>query len=396
MDGQMKQRLNFLLNGWYNQTIGPEEEAELIQLLETAASFPVYDEVVKEFWAETAARPFFSNDQKEKIVKLALGRSATRRMPLWRIAAAIAFLMIGTLALWFLIDKKGLQNPQDIVQQGEPAVEPEDIQAPSGNKAILTLSDGRKLLLDSMGAGLLATEETVRVSRQGEGELVYSGGEGETLYHTLSVPRGSKPFRLTLPDGSVVTVNVESTLRYPTSFAGTQREISLVGEAYFDVQKTDQQQVPQPFIVNVKGSKVEVLGTRFNINAYENESGIKTTLLSGAVRLASAGAVQELKPGQQALIPYASVGTISVIRSPDIDEAMAWLNGKFRFTEANVETVMRQVARWYDVEVVYAARPSLRFGGHIDRNSSLRQMLTILETSGLNFEINGREVKIIP
>ncbi|NTS42429.1 FecR domain-containing protein [Flavisolibacter sp. BT320] len=386
-------RIEELLGKWYDGTLSPAEGEELLALLQRSDEHQETYEALQKAWMTTEETPVFSPGQKEKLLNNILGRK-TRRLVFLRvaIAAAVAGLVIATV-LWL---QPG--NPkQSLASTTEtPVAPPADIPAPASNKAVLTLADGRQIVLETAGDGTLATDGGMQVSKLPGGELVYEGKDTEIRYNTLTVPKGSQPVKLALADGSRVTLNVASSLTYPTAFAGGARKVNLTGEAYFEVAHLPGGKTP--FLVETGGMQVEVKGTKFNVNAYPDEKDRRTTLLEGAVVIKAGTAEKALLPGEQAIVANttSTAPSIRVDGRADLEEAMAWVNGRFRFNNADAETVMRQVARWYDVEVKFAARPRLRFGGQIDRASTLRQMFTILETSGLHFSLQGKVVTVLP
>ncbi|SCC60840.1 FecR family protein [Chitinophaga costaii] len=316
---------------------------------------------------------------------------AMRPLPrrLLRYAAAIIFLL-GTGAFWWTFHKN---NNQELGGNKPPGTA---IIGPGHNGAILTLADGSKVVLDSMGNGVVATQYGAKVSLY-NGQLAYdpvnSSATGSLIYNTVTTPKG-REFRLQLPDGSKVWLNAASTVRYPTTFTDKERRVELEGEAYFEVAKN----ASRPFIVKLNdATAVEVLGTSFNINAYKNETAIKTTLLEGAVRLQAYQQVQTLTPGQQASISLARQ-QMKVISNVDIDHVMAWKNGLFDFNDASLEEVMRQLERWYDIEVIYEKGiPAIRFGGEINKKNSLQDVLQILESSNVHYRLEeGRKLVVVP
>lgn len=394
MDKDARERLNSLLTGWYEHALSEAEERELLQLIRQADDTELTGPL-RELWEQLEAASFYTAAEKSALVQKILPARKRRMLIPWRIAAAAVLLLLTGLGLYRILTP-GKTQPSSSMAVVEETT-PTDISAPQLNRATLTLSDGRTLVIDTARTGMLATEGAVSIEKSAAGELVYSGAGDAVQYHTLTVPRGSKPFRLTLPDGSTVQVNVASSITYPTAFAHGGREVTMTGEAYFDIEPVlNEQNIRKSFTVKVNGMEVRVTGTRFNINAYNDEASVKTTLLEGGVNIVTGKQHLVLAPNQQAIVVMGGDGHIQLVRHADVEEAMAWLNGKFSFTEAGVEEVMRQVSRWYDVEVNYLAKPSLRFGGRIDRNSTLRQMLTILETSGLNFSIRDNTVTILP
>jgi ferric-dicitrate binding protein FerR (iron transport regulator) len=254
---------------------------------------------------------------------------------------------------------------------------------------VLTLSDGSQIVLDSLGNGMVANQKGTKIMLK-NGLLAYKAGavQDEIIYNTLSTPKG-RQFNISLPDGTNVWLNSGSSIRYPISFPGGERKVVVTGEAYFEVAADKS----KPFFVEINGKNlVEVLGTRFNVNAYEDESLTKTTLLEGAVRV---GAVL-LHPGQQGQVKTGSHTAVQTV-SVDVDKVMAWRRGFFNFEDAHVDEVMRQLARWYDLEVVYEGNvPPIVFGGELSRNISLSGILKALEDSKVHFRVEGRRITVLP
>jgi ferric-dicitrate binding protein FerR (iron transport regulator) len=223
----------------------------------------------------------------------------------------------------------------------------------------------------------------------------------EILYNTISTPRGGQ-YQLMLADGSKVWLNAESSLRFPVSFTGQERKVELMGEASVGVAHVSsslgggrEEAAGMPFKVKVHGMEVEVLGTHFNINSYDNESTIRTTLLEGSVKINKNNSSSLLKPGQQAQMNKA--GEIKIINNVDVEEAIAWKEGKFQFDKADIHDIMRQLARWYDVDVEYKGTVSSHFGGTISRDVNLSQVLNMLHLTGeVNFQIQDKKVVVMP
>lgn len=266
--------------------------------------------------------------------------------------------------------------------------------APGREGAVLTLADGSQVVLDSLANGVVASQGGAQVLLQ-NGQLAYdpSGNAGEAAWNTVSTPKG-RQFRLQLPDGSKIWLNAASSVKYPTAFTGGERRVELEGEAYFEVTKNAE----QPFKISLRNAaEVEVLGTSFNVNAYHNESAIKTTLLDGAVKMNAFSRTQLLKPGQQAVVKPSNE-QLELVRSADLDKVMAWKNGLFNFDDASLEEVMRQLERWYDIEVVYTKGiPAARFGGEINKQNTLQDVLLILEKSNVHFRLEeGRRLIVVP
>jgi len=205
----------------------------------------------------------------------------------------------------------------------------------------------------------------------------------------LSTPRAAQ-YQLVLPDGSKVWLNAASSIHYPTAFAGKERKVEITGEAYFEVA----QDARLPFIVKTNGMEVKVLGTHFNVNAYEDEAMVRTTLLEGAVLMTKDAATALLQPGEQAQLTKA--GDLKLVHNADIAEAVAWKNGLFQLNSADVPAIMRQMARWYDVEIVYEEGvPDGHISGKVPRGMNLSQVLEIFEVSGVHFKIEGRKIIVL-
>jgi len=315
------------------------------------------------------------------------------RRPWFRYAAAVVFI-IGVAAFFWKNNGKSHQPPVAQVQQ----VQQPDV-APGGNKAILTLADGRTIELDSATNGLLAHQGNTKIVKLQNGQIAYDlkGAAAEAMINTMTTPRGGQ-YRLALPDGTQVWLNAASSITYPTAFTGKERKVKVTGEVYFEVASNPN----IPFTVQVNESAaIEVLGTRFNIDSYGDAGMIKTTLLEGRIRTSVSAPHQEkdvavLAPGQQAQIGPSQ--KIKVVNNVDLNMVMAWKNGLFNFDNASLKEVMQQLARWYDIEVVYEKGvPEMNFGGEVSRNVSLSGLLNGLEKAGVHFRIEaGRRLIVMP
>ncbi len=323
----------------------------------------------------------------------------TRRIPFlrryWAAASVLLLLGLGTY-LW--IKQPTVDNGQLTIKEAGK----NDI-APGREGAILTLADGRQVVLDSLGNGPIAMQSGTQVVLQ-DGQLAYDPTRsisGKVTYNTMSTPKG-RQFSLRLPDGTRVWLNAASSIRYPTTFVGAERKVEIQGEAYFEVAKNTK----MPFRVNVNNrANVEVLGTSFNVNAYEDEPNISTTLLEGAVKVAAFQVVSPdrpviLKPRQQAQIMQAGPETrpgIKVINDADIDKVMAWKNGAFNFTDVSLKDVMKQLERWYDIKIIYESTvPNVELAGKMTRDVTLNELLKNLEDLGVHCKLEGRTVVVLP
>lgn len=306
----------------------------------------------------------------------------------WGWAAAVALLLAGSA--YFLVNKK--DTPAPIAAK---AVE----ITPGIQGAILTLDDGRQVVLDSMASGVVAQQGGTSVVLS-NGKLQYDpSGEATSgiQYNKMTTPKG-RQFEVTLPDGTKVWLNAASSIRYPTAFTGNERKVEVYGEACFEVAKD----AGKPFLVNVNNkASIEVLGTLFNVSAYENEKTINTTLLNGSIKVATHPASVVLKPGQQAQIsttsgPNKPEGKIEIMNHPDLEKTMAWKNGLFNFEGAGIEEVMRQLERWYNIDVVYEnGIPDIQFIGEMSRQISLSDLLEILRRTEVDFRVEGRKLIVL-
>lgn len=328
---------------------------------------------------------------------------------LWfRFAMAAAVVVLVCIPVYYYIIKT--PAPKQVVKTTKQPSLPKNDAMPGGNKATLTLADGSVIDLDGAANGTIATEGKTVVKKQEDGRLEYTGPHSPLAtdhspsYNVLSTPKGGQYF-LALPDGSKVWLNAASSIRYPTAFNGKERLVELTGEAYFDIKKNQQ----IPFRVHFSSPSndgegregvIEVMGTQFNVNAYHDESAIKTTLLEGKIKIESEHKHSAiLHPGQQAQIKNTSIGNgrIRVVEDVDTEEAIAWKNGLFYFDNVDIQAIMRQLARWYKVQVVFKGKvPARRFAGQVSRNSNLSQVLKILELSKVHFTVEGDVVTVLP
>lgn len=318
----------------------------------------------------------------------------------WRRWIAVAaVLLVASLGGWFLVSRMNQPSTPPTAEQRFK----NDVQ-PGNQRAFITLADGRKLFLDNQAqAGTVAREGSVAVQKTKKGEIVYQAQPGNAQdplkYNTLTNPRGSQVISLTLADGSRVWLDAASSITYPTAFTGTQREVTVTGQVYLEIA----QKAAQPFIVRQPGSSttIEVLGTQFNIMAFENEAAVKVTVLQGSVGVSRQALANQyrtvLKPGEQAVVQQGQPnGAIELVKNADLEEVMAWKNGVFKFQNASLDQLMKQVARWYDLDVVYEYRPDQHFVSTIPRNISAAQLFKILEATGsVHFKIDGKKVTVI-
>lgn len=307
----------------------------------------------------------------------------------YRFAAAASIVSVLSVAGFLFMDKN---NNQD--EMAANAGKQENVAAPVANKAMITLADGRRVSIDSIQSGSLARQHDVNVVKTADGRIEYSvlqgEGDDQLAYNTLDNPRGSRVQPITLGDGTKVWLNSESSLHYPVQFTGKERHVEVTGEAYFEVAKN----AAKPFKVAIAGkAEVEVLGTHFNINSYSDEANINTTLLEGKIKLTQFSNQQSvtLAPGQQGI--FNTNGPININSDVDVDEVMAWKNDLFNFNSLDAESIMRQVGRWYDLEVSFEGQISREtYSGIVSRNSDLVQVLKVLEEGGLKYKIAGKKI----
>ncbi|NML21873.1 DUF4974 domain-containing protein [Pseudoflavitalea sp. G-6-1-2] len=297
-----------------------------------------------------------------------------------RLKWAAAIVLILGAASWFLLFKQDTGSAE--ISNNLTA---KDI-LPGTNKAILTLADGSSIVLDSSATGIIAQQGTAAIEKQSNGSIVYNPNgtpDGKVMTNTLRTPKGGQ-YKLTLPDGTRVWMNAASSITYPAIFTGKKRSVKIAGELYFEVAKN----AAQPFIVEVEDrSSIEVLGTSFNINAYDNESNSKTTLIEGKVRISKGDQSEILQPGQQARVGDA----ITIAPKIDPDQILAWKNGHFNFENMPLVEIMRQLERWYDIEVRYEGpMPAIKFRGKMSRGVALADVIKFLSDNELKLKLENR------
>jgi ferric-dicitrate binding protein FerR (iron transport regulator) len=396
-----KQRLRHLLNSFADNKAAEHEIEEMLNLLRQQG-----DKELESFITElkhepnnyTSEFPVDWENVWDKIHHSAIKPEiAVRKMRWFRAAAAILILI--TIGAYFFNHSTKSTKKEIVRSVPVPIRElPNDVQ-PGGNKAILTLANGSQIILDSASNGILAKQGKTNIVKLSNGQLAYQGvnhQSGEVMYNTIGTPRGGQ-YKLVLPDGSGVWLNAISSIRFPTAFLGKERKVQITGEAYFEITKDHS----RPFKVIVmtpsrnEGMEVEVLGTHFNINAYNDEPEIKTTLLEGSVKVNSGNNHMVIKPGQQSQVN--SSGILKLIPNADVDEAVAWKDGRFEFRDADLKTILRQIMRWYDVDVAYESNlPDRYFTAAISRNKSLTGVLKILRLSDIDFKLDGKKLTVIP
>jgi ferric-dicitrate binding protein FerR (iron transport regulator) len=314
------------------------------------------------------------------------GQSGLLRRRIGRLSAAASIIVVFGIGGYWLF--RNHSRPAETVVAKQP---PSQDVSPGHAGAILTLADGSHIVLDSAGNGRIAVQGATHLVKNNNGQLVYQAGKGvpgTVTYNTLTTPRG-RQYTVVLPDGTSVWLNAASSLTYPTAFTGSQRKVEITGEAYFEVAKDP----ALPFKVKINNAtEVEVLGTHFNVSAYSDEDAIRTTLLEGAVNVNEGQETVRLHPGEQLKINN-SDGASRVINDVDVDGVIAWKNGVFQFGQADIRTMMRQLARWYDVEVSYTGKIEERhLGGFISRNVTLSNVVKALDAYHVHCRIEGKKL----
>ncbi|MFD2886844.1 FecR family protein [Chitinophaga cymbidii] len=304
-----------------------------------------------------------------------------------RIAAAAAILLLAGAA-YFLLRQPSPAPPAIVsTTPDKPATE----ALPGGKKALLTLANGATVALDEQHPDTITRQGNTNIIKTSEGRLVYQPGNvtatGLALRNKVSTPRGGQ-YQVDLADGTRVWLNAASSLQFPVDFNGSERVVELEGEAYFEVAQNSR----QPFIVKTTQTTIQVLGTRFNISAYSDETWQKTTLLQGKVQVLAGDARYRLQPGQQVIFDKKAAAA-KLVRNANTEEAVAWKNGYFQFSGADATTLLREISRWYNIEVVFNGVPTgYELSGKIDRNIRLSSVVTALREGGVHCTLEGNKL----
>lgn len=383
MEGLKKEQFLEILNKHHIGTASPAEE----EFLRTYFNIFDLDEGYVDTLNEREAYEL-SNRLKNKIELDIANFEGVAPVPVKRwdlgwVAAAV-LLVISSVGFYRY---KISTNPTNTLQQYTVS---NDVPA-GGNKAILTLSNGSRISLTDASNGELANQAGLKIIKTRDGELVYEvtpvSGDAAVRYNTIETPKGGQ-YQVNLPDGTRVWLNAASSVRFPATFSNvSQRKVELNGEAYFEVVHARN----KPFKVIAAGQEVEVLGTHFNINAYADEPAVVTSLLEGSVKITHNLETEMLLPGEQAEVK-------DYIRVKKIEgDVIAWKNGITSFKDAEITTIMRQIARWYDVEIKYKGEiPKKKFNGDVLRSANLSEFIKVMEFSGLHFKVEGRTITVMP
>ena len=396
----MNSRIVYLVEQSLKNECTEEEKLELAEWIEASIHDKELVKVLEEKWttfepgnkiAPAKAKEILSSILESEDAHLA--ETPVRKLNWWRlsVAASIAILL-GAGMFLFVFNSSETSQVKNVAQQ-ERNVAPVDDANPGRTKAMLTLADGTKVPLDNNPDGTIAVQGNTKVLNQ-NGGLIYNKAvnkRGELLYNTLTTNRGEQ-YPLQLSDGTRIWLNSASTIRFPVMFGNNERRVQISGEAFFEVAKDKS----KPFKVTLNGMEITVLGTQFNVNGYSDESNVRTTLLEGSVKITQGLEALHLSPGQHARLN--SNGKFHLVNNADIEEAVSWKNGYFHFTKDNLQTVMRKLSRWYDVDVVYedgSGKDEQSFSGDIQKSLTLTAVLRILGKSQVKYRIEGKKLILI-
>lgn len=378
-----------LLDRYIKGLASPEETAELFAWLRknSPESIGRLKEIMEQHYTEAFSRPEGLSSSKSRQILTSILSQTDKIKPkkpiaIWyRVAATVTIILALGTALYFIFSRGS--RPSVSLSQTLA-----NVQAPQSSHAIITLANGTHVSLDSAANGQLALQGNVKLVKLNSGQIAYQDASAKTgskqpVYNTLTNPRGSQVINMILSDGSHVWLNAGSSITYPVAFVHQERRVSITGEVYFDVA----QQVNKPFYVTKGDLEVKVLGTHFNVNAYEEEDPASVTLLEGAVNVSSLQyeVSQILKPGEQATVKK---GVIKLNKAANIEQVMAWKNGLFDFEGMGIKEAALQLECWYDIRIEYdPGMPDVPLFGKIDRNLSLADILDILKGAGFEFRM---------
>lgn len=396
----MSQRLQILFNKYAGGQASPEELHEFWQLVAAMDKDELLSADMKAWWdkhegsydlsagvdgAKTLKRILAGGSRQETDYISIHHRPGRRTRQMWAAAAACLLIALGA---WFYFQRPG-KELLPVAKIANPAYHNDVLPGVQG--ATLTLADGSVVQLDSAGSGLHLVQGNAQVSAA-NGTVVYAGegATAQTAYNTLTTRKGQQ-YPLRLSDGSLVILDAGSSITYPVVFQDKNRVVKVEGQAWFEIARD----TARPFIVQHNNKQVQVYGTHFNVKAYNDEPDMRVTLAEGSIKVTNGSASQMLVPGQQAILSKSGDG-ISVDARADIEETIAWKNGLFEYKSKDLTHVMRDVARWYDIEIVYdGPKPTDTFTGGISRAVTLTELLTILEMSRIHFKLDGRKLTVL-
>lgn len=384
-----------LLENYITGQISKTDQKKFFDLLEQREYQELLEQVLREEWDQNSFEEIIDPNMANLVEYYVLDRinkkntAPVRVISFFRkytVAAAVVVLLIVFSAVSIIFVNR--HKSENEISRTKQQIKQFDVP-PGSIGAILTLNNGNQIVLDSVHTGLIAQQGASRIVKVGD-RLSYNSKDTSTdiIYNTISTPKGKQFPNLILADGSKVWLDAGSSIRFPVSFVGNERTVEITGQAWFDVVHNSK----MPFKVIAKGTEIVDLGTEFNVTAYNDEPQIKITLLKGSIRIQS----KILKPGQQAII--APNNAMQIVNNSNIDEAIAWKNGFFSFKATDVKGIMRQLSRWYDVDVRYeGVDPTETFSGKIDRNLPLSEVLKILKKTRVHFRIEeGKKLIIQP
>ncbi|WP_158796234.1 FecR family protein [Pedobacter sp. L105] len=386
-----RERITYLFKLYAEHTATQQEIDELYKLVCESPDDEQLSMLLQDLWEDAATeKPLFSPEKTEEILNSILKVEAEQPL-LTKKKASFSFLLKAAAAAILLMTGFFYfhqRNPALVVKTVKHS--PKQDILPGGNHAILTLANGKTIKLDHIRNGVLVEHDGLQITKTGSGQLLYNltavTGKPDDAENMISTPKGGQ-YQILLSDGTKVWLNAASSLRFPVCFNQQSRKVELTGEAYFEVAKNP----ARPFIVKTANTSIKVFGTHFNVMAYPDESTSKTTLLEGSVSVSSATASDLIKPGEQALLNQD--GKISIQKHINEREVMAWKNGNFSFEDTGIQEVMRQVARWYDVSVVYEGKiPTKRLTGTLSRNVNASTLFNMLSYTGINFRIEEKRI----
>ncbi|NBB30070.1 FecR family protein [Cellulophaga sp. BC115SP] len=395
-------RIDFLIDKYFQSSCSEEELQELMEWVD-ASSETELGQKLAGIWKNFSSDTSMPEEMSERILTNIFNHEEEehpieeeyREPSFWRttygMAASVALIISFGFFGWLQYNANLKRTENRIVEV--KSFEQHDV-LPGGDKAVLTLDDGSKVVLDNSANGSLGKQGETDIRKTQSGKVVYEGGQvavAKPMFNTLTTPKGGQ-YQVVLSDGTKVWLNAASSLRFPTAFTGNERRVEMTGEVYFEVAKNPK----MPFKVITQGQEVEVLGTHFNVMAFQNEKVIKTTLLEGSVKVSNNEKTAVLQPGQQSKVGINS-NIFRTVNDVNIEEELAWKNGYFQFNDASLEQVMRQIERWYDVDIEYVGKiPNEHFTGKLPRNTNLSNVLKILSMSEVEFKIEGKKIIITP
>lgn len=394
-------RILYLFEKYLQRKCNPSEVKELVHLLQSRSASGKLALDLERIWIRTKEEQksydvdwqnMYQHITSNRHLSISKNRKSKKRK-----IYAIAAVLTGLITISGILYISSHKYAEEKILPASLSTEMAHDVSPGGNKAILILSNGKKIILNRAANGNIAKQGNIQIIKLDSGELAYHASANNPAspapiqYNTIETPVGGQ-FRVTLPDGTKVWLNAVSSIRFPTSFTTKERKVTVTGEVYFEVAENPS----QPFIVNANNTQIKVLGTHFNVNAYSNEAETKTTLLEGSIKVVPVSNDKNalvIAPGEQAKVN--SDGKIFLVKEADTDEIMGWKNGLFVFHDDDLQTVMRRLSRWYNIRVEYKNNniPSSHFTGAIRREVNLSEVFKMLElTGGAVFDIEDKKV----